>query len=603
MNILYKMFEYLIYLLIACVLVYSLYFINPSYSQLFYYLFIGTIIIGLSGFLLFNASVFHLCKYEAIFVSLSTTWMIYIIFQYSNSSKYNDGLTVLYRAMSCLFFISILLGSEIVRNSYNRINNIIVLVALFEIIFCLFQSMGFFSTLNTSFSVTGTTLNPNITAIFLAMSSPAIFYKLYNTAKPKKQIYYVLLLLLLAILLLLKCRTAVIGFFVISFLLIEWHYKFLNRLYKISNFPVKFFLAMITIIIISITALKTYNLKSASANGRLFVWKIAGTMVKEKTFFGYGYGSFAKEYNLKQADYFKEGLGNEEEKHNAANVQMAYNEFLESTVEGGLIGFLFLFLFFGGIVVVATRNFTQIFKAESSLAIYPLSGIVSCLIMSLINFSISAIPVMFLFILYSALFLNTISKFQVKSIIIGHKVKNIAGAVVIFMGFIILLSTYSYASDKRKTSVALNYLKENNRYSALKTLGSINRKTGVSLFIEGNFFMENRDYTKALESFLEASHFLSTPELFQKIGSVYTLLNKTDKAVENFELAKNLQPNRFTPTYFLMKVYLHKNDTIKALSYANEIISMRIKIPSNKIDLYIKEAKSLVKKYNNKNNE
>jgi hypothetical protein len=61
---------------------------------------------------------------------------------------------------------------------------------------------------------------------------------------------------------------------------------------------------------------------------------------------GHGYGLFEKHYNLRQAEYFRNYGGTETERRNAAFTCMAYNDYLEHGVDGGIIGMAFLIGFY-----------------------------------------------------------------------------------------------------------------------------------------------------------------------------------------------------------------------------------------------------------------
>ena len=47
-----------------------------------------------------------------------------------------------------------------------------------------------------------------------------------------------------------------------------------------------------------------------------------------------------------------------------------------------------------------------------------------------------------------------------------------------------------------------------------------------------------------------------------------------------------------------MKTYQDKGDTINTVIAAKEIVSMKIKVPSSKIDFFVKEANVLLNKNN-----
>ena len=110
-----------------------------------------------------------------------------------------------------------------------------------------------------------------------------------------------------------------------------------------------------TLLVVSVAAVRMYQMKRDSADGRLLVWKVSASMIAEHPM-GCGYGLFPKHYNLRQAEYFHEEHGTETERRNASFVYMAYNDFLEHGVEGGVIGMLFLAGFYAMTITRAKKT-------------------------------------------------------------------------------------------------------------------------------------------------------------------------------------------------------------------------------------------------------
>lgn len=103
------------------------------------------------------------------------------------------------------------------------------------------------------------------------------------------------------------------------------------------------------------TAISFYQLKKESADGRLFIWKITYSIVKEHSLFGIAIGNFPGFYGEAQEEYFREGKGNEYEKMLAGAPDTAYNEYLQIWVETGIFGLmLYLGLLFSHTRILST---------------------------------------------------------------------------------------------------------------------------------------------------------------------------------------------------------------------------------------------------------
>ena len=102
-----------------------------------------------------------------------------------------------------------------------------------------------------------------------------------------------------------------------------------------------------------------YLSKRESAEGRLLIWRLSATIIKDNPLTGVGFNRFEAVYNLYQSDYFKT--------HNdpksawlADNVLVAYNDFLHFTVELGLFFLLPIFYLLAEIV----KKFSWILKTD-----------------------------------------------------------------------------------------------------------------------------------------------------------------------------------------------------------------------------------------------
>ncbi|OXA99258.1 hypothetical protein B0A81_21430 [Flavobacterium plurextorum] len=132
--------------------------------------------------------------------------------------------------------------------------------------------------------MTGTWINPNVTAQFLAMCVP-IF--LYSFKENRKKTYQAGFFLLVIALILLKCRAAFIGSMIAVIVYFTLEYSFINWVRNQRNKTVVKILVIIGLLFTLSIANQLYNSKKASSQGRAFIWKLSAMMVSEKPFFGY----------------------------------------------------------------------------------------------------------------------------------------------------------------------------------------------------------------------------------------------------------------------------------------------------------------------------
>ena len=334
-----------------------------------------------------------------VFVAL---WMGYILLH----SRLSE-VTELYRTVYlCVTLLSVISLSYCLRTgllTQERIYSGLLVIGLIHV-FCVFaQRMGFIEPESSMYPVTGACDNPNVTAMYLAGCVPLIVQRLRSS--DRKVAYVVFLVLALFAVVLLRCRTAYIGLAVeaaVFFLFSSKDSRIkgfhlqreTNRNPKIHSSLGKVFLAVVALLVVSVAAVRMYQMKRDSADGRLLVWKVSASMIAEHPM-GCGYGLFPKHYNLRQAEYFHEEHGTETERRNASFVYMAYNDFLEHGVEGGVIGMLFLAGFYAMTITRAKK--TPSLTGRAGVGLFSAFAV-----MSLVNFVVAGIQTWLLVICCAA---------------------------------------------------------------------------------------------------------------------------------------------------------------------------------------------------------
>lgn len=263
----------------------------------------------------------------------------------------SEEYRLLYLFSGVMFIVTLLGLLSVNLISKKHIENGLLAIALLHIIYIVGQMAGIIKSSSEFFSVTGSAENPNATAMYLAGVTPLAFNRLRESAN--KTFYVVLLLVLIVFIILLRCRSAYIGLAVAA--LVLWLSKASIRLWLLKHS--KKHTAITIFVVVSILMFLgycLYGMKKASADGRIMVWKISATMIAEKPS-GYGYGMFEKNYNIFQSDYFANHGGSYNERTNATFTPMAYNDYIEQTVEGG-VGGLGLVMFYALLAIGAIRR-------------------------------------------------------------------------------------------------------------------------------------------------------------------------------------------------------------------------------------------------------
>jgi len=176
-----------------------------------------------------------------------------------------------------------------------------------------------------------------------------------------------------------------------------------------------------------------YRIRPMSASGRVLIWKVSAEMFRKNPISGVGFGNFANQYNLYQAEYFASGKGSVINKMTAGQIRHAYNWYLETAVEFGALGLIVFGMFWWLILKEIFKTFKNIqystrnaqfsskeIKTDHGLRTTPayaghadyvtlgMAGEVLCfMIMSLFQFPRMIIPTYLLFNIALAWIVNT----------------------------------------------------------------------------------------------------------------------------------------------------------------------------------------------------
>ena len=428
------------------------------------------------------------------------------------------------------------------------------------------------------FPCTGTWVNPNVTAMFLAMSLFAALRLSSARGKghtPGKNLVYAGLLLIITAITLLQCRSALL----VSVILIVSHYSAAIRKYltKRSGAAKALLLLSTALFVFFLMGLLTFKFKPASSEGRIDIWKNSLHLIANRPLTGFGFGMFEKEYNL-----FVAGKGLPSRGH----VNMAYNDFIELGAEGGLIAPLIWAFFILALIRYNVRRYI------------PLAPVLSFLAIELTNFGFQAIPVFILFLLYTGLD-GLKTEIAMTGPALNRRPIAIPGLIVaatcLFYQISLAHSFYQRASITRDMDPI-------DAVDAYRGLNGTLR--GFQSFHEayGDAFLHLQRYDSALQQYLLAARWSSLPAVLTKCGYCYQQKQVYEKGEYYYELVQNMQPAQFAPRMSLLNLYRLKGDSAKMYAKAQEIVNMPVKTENDQAETIIAYARKVVdtKRQNNR---
>lgn len=473
-------------------------------------------------------------------------------------------------------------------------------IATIESLICILQFFGLSKSENKFFTVTGSWNNPNVTAIFLALTVP-VFLHLFQTRYRK--LIVASFLSILTTMLLLKCRTAFIGTILSVLVFYSLEYKLTDWIKNKKNSTTVKAVFIIALMIGFALSSRLYNAKKDSADGRKFIWKISAMMAAEKPLTGYGYGYFEKDYNLYQANYIKKGKATTEELYNAGPVIMPHNEILQNAVEGGSIGLIIISLFFGSLFFsIKQKNNTNLNDLNPEIDLQSnrifnlaFAGIASFTVMSMVNSTMQIVPVMCLCIVYSGIVCSTLNKSPFfRRLVLIEKSKtfsNLSTIGILIISFYLSYLIFGIALADMQNKKA-RVLKETGQYeNTLETMPYLEKWLGKDPNYwrnYGSIYFEKKSYQEALVCFQRAQAFSSLPDIYLGTGICHENLKQYPQAVQQYEILTALYPIKFSYRMRLLKAYLKSKKTAKAIALAHEIIQLEPKISSEKVNQYKK---------------
>ncbi|WP_154647893.1 O-antigen ligase family protein [Pedobacter arcticus] len=517
-------------------------------------------------------------------------WFVYIILQQLAAAGL--GFNGYHAIANLLLLGSLLFLFRTEKISFQFISAGVFIIAFIQSSICVLQWIGLLKSPSDYFQVTGSLTNPNVTAMFLAMVCPLTLY-LWRFPKYRSYIAFASSIMLLS-LILLNCRTAYIGLGSIFLLAIHFKFKVFSHLGLNKRTGLIFLLFSFSLGLVIPVVSKIYHAKKDSADGRILIYKLSASMAKNAPFFGIGYGNFERDYNIYQADYLSknpkaEGFAQ------AGHVKMAYNDYLQNTIEGGLVG---LVLFAGSIILLLNSKKKEVKSSdkESTFDAFAIGklGVLAFAIMAMVNFTIEAVPVMFLFIVYAALIVKQTKSFCTLKNISANYFQVSATIVAIYICYL----TFNFISANRKNAIAKALARSNQTEKAIVLLNSLKEPLRNLESYHSNFayvlYLNNNSENTLKEILLTKKH-TSDPKLFRLAGQCYLKLGQLELAAKEFETESKLTPTVFAPRYYLMQTALKAHNMPLAINTAQGIVDLKPKIKSNKVFFYKNQASILLK--------
>ncbi|MBR2360667.1 MAG: O-antigen ligase family protein [Bacteroidaceae bacterium] len=350
-----------------------------------------------------------------------------------------------------------------------------------------------------------------------------------------------------------------------------------------------------------------FHLKEDSANGRLFMWKMACHAIAEKPWTGYGAEGFPMAYAEAQEQYFAHGQGTDEEIYVAGTPDNAFNEYLTITVKYGLIGLGVILII--GIVALACAICQRAYGIAGALvtvavfafASYPfqLPDFLSAVIL------LVAVPLCHL-LRYGLHNLRTINV-----LIISHKESSLTYEIIVIffavlsIGIVVngveLTRVWQVRHEAAKEWRNARSLYHMEAYSVVcedyAPLYERMKWNHNYLFEYGRALHQTEKFRESNQILKEAEQICGDPMILNIQGKNHEALGEFDQAARLYRRAYHRLPNRLYPLYLEMEMYASPacNRPEAAKEIAQRILDTKEKVPSKAVEEMKERAREVMK--------
>lgn len=446
----------------------------------------------------------------------------------------------------------------------------------------LLQLYGYQKSNHVLFSITGPFYNPGPYSGYIAMIIPLCLDRLFISKGFLRYFYGFAFFLMLSIIPAGMSRSAWVAVIISCLWLLMVRLGWVKKIkqygkkhpYAIALYSL---LSLVTLLLVFFCF---FQIKSASASGRLFIWKNTITAISKQPIWGYGAGSFPSVYGEVQRAHFSSNDYTEAEEYVAGSPEYAFNECLQMCIEGGLFLLIIVLFFF---IVLLKRG------------IYIKEYGICATLLGLFIFSLFSYPFQELSFGVVAIFSLAIciSNGQNQWNIQKNRKRNLYQNLILFIILIgncgvtyllrdskLLADRWYYATTLR-TEHILDVASDiyDRLYDKLKHNPKFLFSYSKCLSSQGNFVAAN--------VVLERAKKVSCDPILRNIqGRNYQAIGRFLESEACFKESIYLIPIRIYPYYLLAKLYAEQQflDIEKAQQMANIVLTKKPKIASKAVD-------------------
>lgn len=334
--------------------------------------------------------------------------------------------------------------------------------------------------------------------------------------------------------------------------------------------------------------------KPASSLGRVFIYRTSCKMFTDNWCKGVGLGRFKARYNEYQANYFSENDINGKTALLADNTFYAFNDYLQWGIETGIGGIVILILFILLLYHRVKRLLLQ--KGRPRIILGAAAGLICIGTASLFSYPMQVWPIQLLALVYTGIILF----YPSTGYKLWQKVTTWSGRLL-FLCLSILLATGILNTIKRNKleREAFRLSQAGYKQKAIAAYRQLSGQWPVYGY-NTQLLAEQLYYTnqlpEALPALQQSKSYYADNKTYLLQAKIYTELKNLSTAEQCYLRAVHMVPNRMGSRFELMNFYITQQDTANAVEWAKSIISMPVKVPSEKTAMMLEQANEVLKR-------
>ena len=356
----------------------------------------------------------------------------------------------------------------------------------------------------------------------------------------------------------------------------------------------KRFLLVMLLILIAIF-LATLFYKPDSSLGRKHIYSLSEKMLEQNWVSGIGNGKFKAQFNEHQADYFSSHNIDSKGALLADNTFYAFNDYLQWFIETGIAGLVGLIIF----LYIIVRRATILNKAENTSPVITgaAASLICIAIASLFSYPLQTIPIQAVTLVclgFLAFFRSGESKVGR-----GRRFSGIALKLLIVpLTGLFFYNTFHVVARKKMERRAFELARSGYKKEAIIKYQQIVKKypnAGYNQFFYARQLYYSNQLLSALKILNEGREFYTDNAVYKLKGDIEQELGLFDEAEKSYLRAIYMVPNRMGSRYDLLYFYLNQKDSVKAAYWANSILNMPVKVPSERTERMLGQTKTILK--------